>query len=350
LSAHNELVVNTRALQRRMSGVERYTAELLGHLQKPLRCESPRRAPTGWAGHLWEQVGLPARLKPGELLWSPANTGPLMVENQVLTLHDTIVLEHPGWYRPIFACWYRWLLPRLIRQVQQVLTVSEYSRRRIQAVLSLPSERIRVIPGGVNLERFQPAQVDQIDRLRRMYRLPENYLLFIGTREPRKNLARLLQAWALIQPEYPQSMLVVAGEQNANFAAGDQHTGLLGVLYTGYIPEPYLPALYSGARLFLLPSLTEGFGLPALEAMACGTPVLAADAGALPEVVGDAGRLINPLTVPDWAKEMRDMLNTPDRVQEYRRRGLERAQCFPWKNAAAQVRQVLEEIRQGVLP
>ena len=341
------LVVNTRALGRRLSGVERYTSELLRCLPGRLRSERPNRTGSGLAGHLWEQLVLPAQLKSDDLLWSPANTGPLGVANQVLTLHDTSVLENPHWYRPAFARWYGWLMPRLVRKVRQVLTVSEYSRERILKTFSLPAERVSVIPCGVNLKQFGPAQTQQINRLRAQYGLPLDYLLFLGTREPRKNLSRLLLAWDLIQGEFPRMPLVIAGGQIAHFAAEVPAVNRPGVLFTGYVPENQLQALYSGARLLLLPSLSEGFGLAALEAMACGTPVLAADAGALPEIIGSAGRLLDPLDVVAWAQEMRSLLKDPDCLKEYSRRGLARAQDFSWENSASQVWSVLEAAQRA---
>lgn len=340
----NGVVLNARSLRRPISGVERYTMELSRCMGDSLRREELEHPIPAPAGHFWEQFILPFRVKRSELLWSPANTGPLAVCNQVLTLHDTSVLEHPEWYQPAFARWYRFLLPRLARRVRHILTDSEYSRRRILEVLSLPPGKVSTVSAGVNLSQFRPASEAEIADFRRRYSLPDTYLLFLGTLEPRKNLSMLVKVWEQVCPQYPGLDLVLAGNTSANFAPIQPFPRHARIRQIGFVDESDLPALYSGAELFLLPSLSEGFGLPVLEAMACGTPVIASRAGALPEVAGGAAILLDPLNIADWILGISTLLADPGCRQAYRQHGLEHVRRFAWERHAAEIRNVLERL------
>jgi glycosyltransferase involved in cell wall biosynthesis len=341
----NGLVINARSLSRRLTGVERYTIEISALLEKSLRREMPPRDLPPAAGHFWEQFVLPQKVRKGELLWSPANIGPVAVSKQLLTLHDTSVLEHPEWFKPLFARWYRAVLPVLVRRVRRVLTISEHSRQSILKLFRLPAEKVVAISEGVNSSLFYPATVQEITRVQQHYGLSDKYMLFLGTLEPRKNLEGLYDAWRLIQPGLRGVELIIVGSQLPHFATVHSIPAPQGVRRLGYVPDSDLSALYSGARAYLLPSLTEGFGLTALEAMACGAPVIASSAGALPETVGQAGILIDPLDIPKWACAMLDLLNDEECRQEYRQRGLERASKFSWERTAQRVLQELEAVR-----
>jgi glycosyltransferase involved in cell wall biosynthesis len=338
----NGLVVNTRSVNRRLTGVERYTAEVTACMGNILRSVRPRRDLPPVAGHFWEQVILPLNIKGGELLWSPANIGPVAVTDQVLTLHDCSIIEHPEWFQPLYALWYRAILPILVRRVKRVLTVSEHSKRHIQTLFKLPAKKVVSIQAGVNGKNFHPATKPEITRVRQHYGLPEKYLLFLGTLEPRKNLVRLYEVWKLAQPEQRGVELVIAGSPAPQFAPVHSQPSPHGMRYLGYIPESDLAALYSGASAYLLPSMSEGFGLTVLEAMACGTPVIAACAGALPETIGPAGLLLDPLDIAGWARAISNLLRDEDCWQDYRQRGLERARQFTWEGTARKVLQELE--------
>jgi glycosyltransferase involved in cell wall biosynthesis len=341
----NGLVINARSLSRRLTGVERYTAEISTRLEKSLRSEMPPRDLPPAAGHFWEQLILPQKVRKGELLWSPANIGPIAVSKQMLTLHDTSVLEHPEWFKPLFSRWYRAVLPVLVQRVRRVLTVSEHSRQSIRKLFKLPAEKVVAISEGVNRSLFYPASVQEIARVHHQYGLSGKYMLFLGTLEPRKNLEGLYDAWRLIQPGLRGVELIIAGCQLSHFATVPTIPAPREVRRLGYVPDSDLSGLYSGASAYLLPSLTEGFGLTALEAMACGAPVIASSAGALPETVGQAGILIDPLDVPNWACAMLDLLNDEECREEYRQRGLEHARQFSWESTAQRVLQELEAVR-----
>lgn len=332
------IAVNGRFGGRRATGVERYAAELTGCLDGRLRVVRPRRSLQGARGHLWEQAILPSLLQHDELLWSPANSGPIRVQRQVITIHDVSVIEHPKWFSGGFALWYRLMLPKLAWSARHVLTVSEHSRQSIMRLFGLPADRVTAVPNGVNHEMFRPSDPEPV---RRKYGLTDRYVLFVGSIDPRKNLKRLIQAWRGI-PEARKAELVVVGARSGIFRQPDLSGLQQGVRMLGYVPDQDLPALYSGALIFVMPSLYEGFGLTVLEAMACGAPVLSSTGGALPEVADGAAVLVDPRSEPEMAAEIRCLLKDECRRQELRAKGLARAAEFTWERSAGQIGALLE--------
>lgn len=337
------VAVNARFMHRPVTGVERYAGEILRCLGDKARVVLPDRPVRGVRGHLWEQFSLPGRLRPGEILWSPANTGPLRVRDQVLTLHDLSWLEHPEWFAPAFALWYRLLLPALARRVKMLLTPSEYVRQKALRRFSLSPEQVRVVPGGVDMTRFQPLW-------RPASRLqaegdPAAYILFLGSLQPRKNLGLLLQAWEQIRPQVPGLRLVISGTTGAVFRNVAPPGRAERVQVLGYVSEADLPILYARALIFVLPSLDEGFGLPALEAMACGIPVVASRAGALPEVVGDAGLYFDPQDATGLVAALQRLLRDPKLRHDLGEKGWERARTFSWDRSAGMVWEAIQACR-----
>jgi len=329
------IVVNGRFLKRPITGVERYGREILRRLAGSHKVVRSRSWSDGMRGHLWEQIALPGQVGSDHILWSPANTGPLRVENQVLTLHDLSPLEHPEWYLPAFALWYRLFLPLLVLRVRRVVVSSEFVKAKIMRRFGLSNGHIVVVAGGVDIGRFHPDAEQKLD-------LPERYALFVGSLQARKNLARLLDAWNQIKDATPDIWLVIAGAgskifRSTKLAARER------VIFLGPVSETDLPGLYAHAALFILPSLDEGFGLPVLEAMASGTPVAASKAGSLPEVVGEAGLFFDPLEIPEMANALKCGLTDAPLRNSLREKGLVRARGFSWQNSADKMWKVFEE-------
>ena len=290
------ILINTRCQTAPLSGVQRYAGELQRRIGSGLQSVAPPRPMQGVRGHLWEQLVLP-RIARDAFLWSPGNSGPLTVRRQVLTIHDVASLEHPEWYSTPFAMWYRWMTLKLVHRVQRVITVSEFSKRRLVALSGVEESRVVVIPPGVN-EDFHRRPSSEIEQVKRSLKIPSaHYVLSLGVREPRKNLRQLLVAWASCSPNLPDDVwLVVAGPGGSKRVFSDCGLGFVPsrVHFTGFVPDCDLPALYSGAVALVYVSLYEGFGLPALEAMACGTVPIISENAALPEVVGTAGLFVRP--------------------------------------------------------
>lgn len=362
------ITFNARFLTQPLTGVQRYAAELIAALDRrmargevdrgryalsllaprsgarrtALRHVRPRRA--GWSGsHLWEQIELPA-LGCGDLLVSPCNTGPLAVRRQVVTIHDMSAFDCPETMSTRYAMWYRWLLPRLVRTVRHVITVSSFSRGRIIELTGIRPDKVTAIAEGV-APRFYRRDGDEIAAARRRLELPEGrYVLSVGSLEPRKNLRRLLAAWTLVKRDLGGDLtLVIAGPKGDprifRDASIDPGTG--SVVTTGHLGDELLAAVYSGAAAMVYPSTYEGFGLPPLEAMACGAPVVVGDCASLPEVVGQAGVLVDPYDIAAIADGIRRVVVDESLARTLSARGLARAKSFTWDRTAELTWQVI---------
>ena len=328
-----EIVVNGRFLSRRVTGVERYGREILALIGNNCRVESTRVNRV--AGHLWEQCILPPKLTSDSILWSPANTGPLMVHNQALTIHDLSPLEHPEWFRKSFATWYRLYLPILAKRVRVIFTPSNTVKQKV--VDRFGVNHVVVVPDGVNLSFFHPGAPSCLDSL------PERFILFVGTLQPRKNLQTLLKAWDEIKNEYKDLWLIIAGGE-AKIFPGRHLTENERVQFLGYVPEDALHGLYAKSTVVVLPSLDEGFGLPILEAMACGTPVIASDGGALPGTVGDAGLLFNTCDASGLSDAIRECLENQNLYSWLVAEGLDRVKKFTWHASVEIIWKTLHEL------
>ncbi|HUM44909.1 MAG TPA: glycosyltransferase family 1 protein [Fervidobacterium sp.] len=340
----SKAVINTRNLSSTLSGVQRYTIELLDRLQGKLCPIAPEIPLHGFLGHAWEQMILPVRLK-GNLLFSPSNTGPLMVERQVVTIHDITPLDHPEWLNPRFARWYQFLIPRLVHKAQKVIAVSEFTKSRICDVASLKPNKVVVIYNGID-ERFRPKSFEEIDQVKDALGIADfRYILTVATIEPRKNLQRLLEAWSVACSNLPQDVwLVVAGAKGKDIIFKNTSLKKLPprVYMPGHVPDEHLPALYSGAIALVYVSLYEGFGLPPLEAMACGTPVLTSNVASIPEVVGDAALTVDPYDIDAIAEGIKRLVEDDNLRRELSQKGLARAKLFHWDRTAELTWNVLE--------
>jgi glycosyltransferase involved in cell wall biosynthesis len=232
--------------------------------------------------------------------------------------------------------------------LEGVITDSQNSKQDICRYLQIPFEKITVIPIA-SACHFRPLPEAQVGPLLDRYGLVRPYILYVGSVEPRKNLLRLLDAYVLLRQSLPQYRLVIVGARNywksSPVARAVEHQGLQAqVTFTGYIPDEHLPALYNGAALFCFPSLYEGFGLPVLEAMACGVPVVTSSTSSLPEVAGDAALLVDPYNVDEVADAMRRVLQDGDLAHDLRRRGLARAAQFSWEKTARETIAVYEKV------
>jgi glycosyltransferase involved in cell wall biosynthesis len=338
------IAVNARYRAHRVTGMQRYATEIASRFSDLADSVVPATPLTGMAGHFWEQVYLPAAAR-GRVLWSPNNTGPLATYRQVCTVHDLIPLDHPEWFTPRFSAWYGWLMPKLVHQVAHIIAVSEFTRCRILERFGVRPGKVTVAPNGID-KRFSPRPSAEITQAREELGIPEGtYLLFLGSLEPRKNIGRLLQAWDRISGELSDdTWLVVAGARGRSQVfsdAGLQHVPKR-VHLTGYVSDDLLPALYSGALAAVYPSLYEGFGLPPLEAMACGTPVITSNSTSLPEVAGDAAILVDPTEPDQIGAAIARIAGDSSLRDELSRRGLARASSYSWDASAVTTLKVLE--------
>jgi glycosyltransferase involved in cell wall biosynthesis len=333
--------VNGRYLLQRITGQQRYAREIISRWNGRCRVIRPAAGMNGPPGHLWEQTVLPLRKGRG-VLWSPSTTGPIAVGEQVVTIHDCAFFDQAACFSRAFTAWYQYLVPRLARRVRRIITVSEFSRQRIVDCCRVSPQRVEVIHSGVDSRFSRPAEA-VIAAAKSRLNLPERYVLCVGSLEPRKNLRGLLAAWQLVAPQAEGLSLVLAGAKGKVFRdAGLTHLPP-SVHLAGYVDDESLASVYAGAELFIYPSLYEGFGLPVLEAMACGTPVICSNTTALPEVAGDAAALVDPRDVDDIATRVFALVNSQTARQRLREAGCQRAALFNWDTAAVATWRVLQE-------
>ena len=250
----------------------------------------------------------------------------------VITIHDLAIYRNPRWFPGRQPLSTRFVVPRSVLRADVVIAVSENTARDIVDIFGIERGRIEVVPHGVSA-KFHPLSADERAEARARLKLPERFILFVGTVEPRKNLETLLDAWVMMR-DRPD--LVVVGSWGWLYESIREKMARLGprLHHLESVDPDELPAIYSLARVVAHPAWYEGFGLPPLEAMACGTPVVVSDRSSLPEVVGGAA-LVVPADQPDaWRKALEQVIFDTDLAADLRHRGILRAAQFSWERAA----------------
>jgi glycosyltransferase involved in cell wall biosynthesis len=288
------------------------------------------------------------RRRPVDLLHVQYTAPPFAPCPVVPTIHD-LAFEHiPETFKRRSWMQLRLTVRRTARRAAHIITVSEFSRRDLVETYRIAPEHITVTPEAAP-RSFQPADIAEIERVRALYKIEGDYILAVGSIQPRKNLARLLAAYsdllrARTHAKLPR--LVLVGKRAWLYEETLRSVGELGleesVTFTGYVPERDLPPLYSGALCFVYPSYFEGFGLPPLEAMKCGAPVITGNRTSLPEVVGTAGLMVDPFDKDALAEAMRRVIDDPQLRQTLRERGLIQARSFDWRETARLTLQAYE--------
>jgi glycosyltransferase involved in cell wall biosynthesis len=300
-----------------------------------------------WLGQL-ARVGFDHLLPEAELFHATEHLLlPLRSIPAVLTVHDLIFRYLPAHHKPLNRWYLNLTMPLYCRRATHIVAISECTRRDLIAAYSLPPERITVIYEAA-APRFHPQPPEAVAAARARYGLPERYLLFVGTIEPRKNLPRLLAAFEAVHADGLAEGLVVVGRRGwlyGDFFARLERSPVRDVvLFPGYVPDEDLPAIYAGAQALVLPSLYEGFGLPVLEAMACGTPVVCSNASSIPEIGGDVALYFDPTDVEAMTKIISRVLHDAALREEMQTRGLVQAARFSWERAAQETQAVYRQV------
>ncbi len=290
---------------------------------------------------LWEQLVQPIEvIRLGiDLLHSLAFVQPLLRPClSVVTIHDLSFILFPASFRRLNRLYLSHLTRLSVKEADMVIAVSQNTKRDLVRLFGLDEEKVCVIYHGTN-ESFQPIASHPLENFRKRRGLPESFILFVGTMEPRKNLERLLEAFAQVKKDSKlPHKLVIAGPRgwfSEKTLAAAERLGLEDeVLFSGYIPQKELPFWYNAAQAFVYPSLYEGFGLPVMEAMACGVPVITSNTSSLPEVVGEAGVKIDPYSVEELSRALQEVLTNKDLRSALIDKGLAQAKKFSWRKAA----------------
>lgn len=350
----NQIVVNARFLTRRVTGLERYAAEMAKALKKlrpDLRFVAPRNVidknlayslGVEYYGflrdHLWEQIDLPRYLRKfgNPLLINLANTAPIDYKRNLVVIHDVAFLRNPRWFSRRAARFFKFLVTRVARDALTVVTDSEFSRQEIVKLLRIPKERIHIVYPSVPEVFLSSGKTHREDRY-------GEYILTVSSLEPRKNLRNLLIA--LEKVDLGKTKVVIVGLENRKVFGNRKlqvPRNLEGkVVFTGYTSDEDLVGLYQNAKFLIYPSIYEGFGFPPLEALACGCPVVASDIAPIREVCGDAVTYCNPHHIDSIARGINDALNGRDlRTRQSIERQLSK---FSWEKAARELMEIAQE-------
>ncbi len=303
---------------------------------------------------LWMHLVLPWHLARAGITVShfTNNIAPLWTPSPyVVTVHDMTLWLFPHYHYPRRLVAMRPFIGPAVRGAGAVIAVSETTKRDVVRLLDVPADKVHVVYEAAS-PCFRPLDRDRLEPVRRRYRLPPRFVLYVGTLEPRKNLVRLVEAFARARKEagLPHHLVLVGqrGWKDVPLFAAIERLNVRDVVHVvGYVPTPDVVALYNLAELFVFPSVYEGFGLPIVEAMACGTPVLTSNVGAMAEVAGDAAELANPHDVDALAVALRSLLTDEERRRHLGRRGLMRAADFSWRKAAEETVAVYRRAAAG---
>ncbi len=311
------------------------------------------RWPTGKAPNrvLWEQLVQPWVLRRirADLVHGPVFIGPVRAPcPAVVTIHDLSFMRFPEMFRPANRLYLSVLTRLSARRARRLIAVSAHAAAETTRLLGVPSQRIDVIYHGVD-STFRPLPAEAVASFRQRRGLPERFMLFVGTLEPRKNLVRLVDAFARVGDG--GAALVLAGGKGWLYDELFARVEALGlrerVIFPGFVVSEELPLWYNAAAAFVYPSVYEGFGLPVLEAQACGTPVLTSDASSLPEAAGNAALMVDPYDVEALAAELDRLLTDAALRQELRERGIGHAGQFSWSRTAQQTARVYRHAIAG---
>lgn len=301
---------------------------------------------------VWDQITFPklARQAKVDLLHQPCFSTPIFYRGKVvITIHDLISVffgyNIPFWSRQFFARW----MPFTYRFADHLIAVSEHTKKDAIRVLGIPEDKITVIHEAAD-EKYQLIEDKNIlQAVRNKYKIGNDpFILHVGTLEPRKNLQFLVRAFAEAKSQIGKTKLVITGKKGWYYEGLFQLVDELKmhdeVIFTGYVEDDDIPPLYNAATVFAFPSLYEGFGLPPLEAMACGTPVISSNTSSMPEVVGEAGILIAPGDTDAWVDALIRVINNQKQWQAMRDKGLKQAKKFSWEKCARETIAVYEKV------
>lgn len=354
------VLVNGSFMQQRIAGVQRYAFELLRAMAKIQQDKyawlvvvpgDKRDVINDVPGvevlfdktmlpvPLWIQTRLPflaAKLKI-DVLWSPANIAPIFCAlPQVVTVFDGSVYHDKDWFNWKFRNYYRAVFGMYRYSADRIVTCSSFSREEIVAYLRVPRNKVDVVYGAIS---------GGFSHMGDSPRLGYKYVLSLGSRDPRKNVSSLVDAWRTIPAEIKKGIkLVIAGGGNRNFSDESLQSSGRDVVFLGYVPDRDLPLLYSNAECFVYPSFYEGFGLPPLEAMSCGCPVVVSTAASLPEVCGDAALYVEPKDTAGIAARICDLISNVRLKNDLISKGYANVKRFDWGASAIEMLRVFDQI------
>ncbi len=309
----------------------------------------------------WEQLALPKAAKEEgcDILHCTSNTAPVSLGMPLITtLHDIIYMESISifkkggtWYQKIGNLYRRFVVPRVVKKSDSIITVSKYEKNRIAEFFNIPESDSRLIAiyNGVTEYFRKIDKQEELDRVKQLYSLPDNFLFFLGNTDPKKNTAGVLKAFSNYLKNTNDNMYLVMLDFEESALSkilndiGDNELRSR-IILTGYVINTDLPAIYNLCNIFLYPSLRESFGIPMLEAMRCGVPVITSNTSSMPEVSGGATYIVDPYKPEEITNAIITLLNNKELREELVKKGFERSQKFSWKNMAKEVLELYKSV------
>lgn len=345
------IVINAKFLSQKLTGVHRYAIELCKHLpahfgKHEIVLVGPKNAEIvdelrhfrfekfgKFKGNLWEQLELPKFLKQNgsPLLLNFSGISPVLYSNKILYIHDLAYKHHPECFSKGFGIAYNLLLPRNARKAKKVFTVSEYSKQDIVKNYHLNPEKVEVVYAAAG-ERFINLNLEK-----------EDFILMVSSLDPRKNMKRAIEAFLQVKTDYK---LAIIGDKMKSFSNPDleQYANEEQIIFTGYLSDEELVNYYNRAKIFLYPSLFEGFGIPPMEAQKCGCPAIVSDITCLPEVYGDSVLYCNPFEVDSIKKSIENLISDENLRKSLIQKGYENADRFSWEKSSKVFKKILINI------
>lgn len=365
-----------RIFRKKKHGMEVVTIELINHLQKidkeneyiifvkdgeDRECIKETenfkiRIVPGITYPDWEQIHLPRAIKREnlDLIHFTSNTASVFTTIPiVLTLHDIIYLESISFsgthYQNIGNIYRRLIVPKIVNKSKAIITVSEYEKERIDQHFSFENDKVKVVYNAKDSAFKKVNDEDLLNRIREKYNFPDNFILFLGNTAPKKNSDRLIRAYAryveksesplpLVVLDLPRPYIVNILKELGMEKIDNQ------IITKDYISHNDLLVVYNLATIFIYPSLRESFGLPIIEAMACGTPVITSNTSAMPEVAGNAALLANPYDIEDMAEKIHSLATNEHLLQSLIEKGYKRSEDFSWERTANKVLEIYNNV------
>lgn len=347
------IYINARFLTQKMTGVQRFATELSRQLLKICGAELKFVAPKNiiqhelakefnveiigsHTGYLWEQIELPRYLKKrnSPILLSFCSVAPLFYDNNIVAVHDITWLRYPETFSKSFRIVYGFLTPRLCNRAKNILTVSKFSLDEISNRFNIDKSKFTIVYNAVD-EMFQPHICEELAK--------EKYFLAVSSVKKNKNFPVVIESFQLLQKKMPEAKLYIIGDLKEKVFAGVSLDidSIPNVKLLGRVSDEELIRYYSNAQAFIFPSLYEGFGIPVLEAQACGCPVVSTNSSSLPEVLNDSALLCEPTDAQGFADKMVKIATSPDLRDDLIKRGYENVKRFSWEESAKRIAKLL---------
>ncbi|MFZ4797221.1 MAG: glycosyltransferase family 4 protein [Bacteroidia bacterium] len=309
---------------------------------------------------IWEQYYLPKAIKKTgiDILHCTSNTAPIFLKVPlILTLHDIIYLEKWNFtegtnYQIVGNLYRRWNVPIVVKFAKHILTVSDFEKDKIVKYFGFNNNQVSTAYNGVGNHFKTVLDTNELARVKKLYNLPDDYMFYLGNTDPKKNVVGVLKALSILKNQGLLKSKLVMFDINREFIHDvmkqiNDMTLMEDIVFCDYVPNVDLPAIYSQANLFLYPSIRESFGIPLLEAMACGAPIITSNTSSMPEVAGDAALFVNPFEANEIANAIIELQKNSNKRQELILNGKKRVEHFTWKSNALQTIELYNKYSQN---